>query len=169
MFSLLEVILMEFYTVKQISALLKTNEETVRRWIRAGKLGATLNSKKGGHIISADSLNEFVKRVPKYSSAITSAVTSSPLAISVILGGMLGGLITLADGNKKVTDKDVEKFLRKEIESRERLLKKKEDQLQKLADEIADERKILEQYQYAVYNLDLGTIAEKMNEERKRK
>lgn len=40
---------MKTYSVKEIADLLKTNPETVRRWIRDKKLEATIESKKGGH------------------------------------------------------------------------------------------------------------------------
>ena len=39
---------MRTYTVKEIAELLGTNPETVRRWIRDGKLQAVTNSKKKG-------------------------------------------------------------------------------------------------------------------------
>ena len=44
---------MASYTVKQIADMLNTNEETVRRWIRSGKLDATWVSKKSGNVISS--------------------------------------------------------------------------------------------------------------------
>ena len=72
---------MQFYTVKQVAETLKTNEETVRRWIRTGKLEAIQNSKKEGNLISADALNKFVKETPKY----TETLLKSPFAFSAIL------------------------------------------------------------------------------------
>lgn len=39
---------MKTYTVKEIAELLGTNPETVRRWIRDGKVQAEANSMKKG-------------------------------------------------------------------------------------------------------------------------
>ncbi len=48
-------------SVRTVAQLLQTNEETVRRWIREGKLQAEISSKKKGYTISADQLAEFLK------------------------------------------------------------------------------------------------------------
>ena len=66
---------MTFYTVKQIANMLKTNEETVRRWIRSGKLVASQNSKKGGNIVSSEALNQFIKNTPKYAPIIAASLS----------------------------------------------------------------------------------------------
>lgn len=54
------------YTVKDISEILLVNKETVRRWIRGGKLQGTLNSEKEGYIVDEFSLRQFVIDNPKY-------------------------------------------------------------------------------------------------------
>lgn len=154
---------MDSYTVKQVSQLLKTNEETVRRWIRSGKLPATLVSKKGGHTISAESLNYFVKQTPKYAPILAASLTASTLTMSAVIGSVIGGLLALADSNRNVSAKDVEAFLKKKIAAQEKSLKKKEAQLQKLQEEIENERQGLAKYQYALENLDLNEIADSMN------
>lgn len=160
---------MESYTVKQVAELLSTNEETVRRWIRSGKLGASLTSKKSGHIITADALNNFVKTTPKYASALASSAASSPFAISVIVGSLLGSMFALVEGNKRVTAKDVENFLKKKVKGHSQTIEKKEAQLQKIKAEIAEERQNLEKYQYALDNLDLTVIAENVNTAKRNK
>ena len=48
-------------SVRMVAELLHTNEETVRRWIRDGKLKAEISSKKKGYTISAEQLAEFLK------------------------------------------------------------------------------------------------------------
>lgn len=154
---------MDSYTVKQVSQLLKTNEETVRRWIRSGKLPATLVSKKGGHTISAESLNYFVKQTPKYAPILAASLAASTLTMSAVIGSVIGGLLALADSNRNVSAKDVEAFLKKKIAAQEKSLKKKEAQLQKLQEEIESERQGLAKYQYALENLDLNEIADSMN------
>jgi len=50
----------ENLSVKTVAELLQTNEETVRRWIRDGKLKAEISSKKKGYSISAAQLAEFL-------------------------------------------------------------------------------------------------------------
>lgn len=154
---------MDSYTVKQVSQLLKTNEETVRRWIRSGKLPATLVSKKGGHTISAESLSYFVKQTPKYAPILAASLAASTLTMSAVIGSVIGGLLALADSNRNVSAKDVEAFLKNKIAAQEKSLKKKEAQLQKLQEEIESERQGLAKYQYALEKLDLNEIADSMN------
>lgn len=48
------------YTVKQLSIILNVSEEQIRRWIRGGKLNATLHSKKEGYVIERDDFNAFL-------------------------------------------------------------------------------------------------------------
>ena len=57
---------MKTYSVKEIAKMLETNPETVRRWIRDGKLRADISSKKEGHVIYESELKEFFKTAPKY-------------------------------------------------------------------------------------------------------
>ena len=154
---------MDSYTVKQVSQLLKTNEETVRRWIRSGKLPATLASKKGGNTISADALNNFVKETPKYAPILAASLATSSLTMSAVIGSIIGSLFVLADSKKTVTSKDVESFLKKKIATQESILKKKEAQIKKLQEEIEIERQELARYLYALDNLDLNEIASNMN------
>ena len=59
---------MKLYTVKQIAEILNTNPETVRRWIRDGKLSAVQSSRKDGNIISEDAFNKFLAETSKYAS-----------------------------------------------------------------------------------------------------
>lgn len=55
------------YSTKQVASLLRVDEETVRRWIRTGKLKGDLNrGKKGGFRIDDMDLYKFVETNPKY-------------------------------------------------------------------------------------------------------
>ena len=54
------------YDVKTISKMLNVQQETVRRWIRSGKLKSTKRSKKEGNLISESDLNTFLIEYPKY-------------------------------------------------------------------------------------------------------
>jgi hypothetical protein len=54
------------YTVDELSELLMVNKETVRRWIRDGKLNGARNSKKEGYTVDEFSLQLFLIDNPKY-------------------------------------------------------------------------------------------------------
>ena len=45
---------MKMYSVKEISEMLDANPETVRRWIRAGKLKADQYSRKDGNMVQEE-------------------------------------------------------------------------------------------------------------------
>ncbi|MBO7451219.1 MAG: helix-turn-helix domain-containing protein [Clostridiales bacterium] len=52
--------------VNDISNALDVNPETVRRWIRSGKLKAQQNSKKEGNVITMEAFKDFLNDIPKY-------------------------------------------------------------------------------------------------------
>lgn len=54
------------YTVAEISDIVGTTPETVRRWIRNGLLNAELSSKKSGYIIHEEDLQLFMGKHTKY-------------------------------------------------------------------------------------------------------
>ena len=51
---------MDTYSVKEIADMLNTNPETVRRWIRSGKLEAIQESRKGGNVVTKSMLDAFL-------------------------------------------------------------------------------------------------------------
>lgn len=56
-----------YYTVSQIASKLDVNPETVRRWIRDGRLDAVRSScKKKGSRIDEKSLSDFLDKNPRY-------------------------------------------------------------------------------------------------------
>lgn len=57
---------MKTYNVMEIASLLNVNVETVRRWIRSGKLRSTQTSKKTGNVVNEQDLFEFLETKPKY-------------------------------------------------------------------------------------------------------
>lgn len=160
---------MNSYTVRQIADMLKTNEETVRRWIRSGKLVATQGSKKSGNVVTSAALNQFISETPKYAKAVAASLATSPFALSVVVGGLLGGLFSLMDENKAeaVTSTDVEDLLKRRISLHEKRLRTKKAAIQKLQAEIDDEQQNLDKYQYALENLDLELIATEINNGKK--
>ena len=55
------------FRVKDVADLLLTNGETIRLWIKKGRLKAiSLGSNKGGYRITKDSLDDFLNKNPKY-------------------------------------------------------------------------------------------------------
>lgn len=57
---------MRNYTIVEVAEMLNVTPEQVRRWIRSGKLIATIVSKKSGYVISEHDLFMFVRIIPKY-------------------------------------------------------------------------------------------------------
>ena len=74
---------MKTYSVKEIAEMLNTNPETVRRLIRDKKLDATIESKKGGHIVYEAALQEFLKSSPKY-AAVAKASLAGAIGAAVL-------------------------------------------------------------------------------------
>ena len=75
---------MKTYSVKEIAEMLNTNSETVRRWIRDKKLDATIESKKGGHIVYEAALHEFLKSSPKYAAAAKASLAGAVVGAAVL-------------------------------------------------------------------------------------
>ena len=96
---------MKTYTVKEIAELLGTNPETVRRWIRDGKLQAEANSKKKGEnkVILEGALNAFLKASPKYAATLAAPLT---LGVGAATLGVLGVNAVLAVRKAKEQELD---------------------------------------------------------------
>ncbi len=63
------------YTVGQVAKLLGVNKETVRRWIRSGKLEVgSLGSRKGGYLITQSALDVFQASRGKASAVDTETI-----------------------------------------------------------------------------------------------
>lgn len=78
---------MKSYSVKEIAEMLNTNPETVRRWIRDKKLDATIESKKGGHIVYEVALHEFLKSSPKYAAAAKASLAGTAAILPTVMVG----------------------------------------------------------------------------------
>ena len=127
------------FTVVEIAELFRTNPETVRRWVRSGKLIATQSSRKEGNLISDRSLKSFIDSKPKYREiAMTSFMTVLPLASAILFAttmGVLNGLIE----NIKTTDKDIIYILESEIEKSYQKINHNNEKISTLKKEIDDE------------------------------
>lgn len=142
---------MKTYSVKEIAEMLNTNSETVRRWIRDKKLDATIESKKGGHIVYEAALHEFLKSSPKYAAAAKASLAGAVVGAAVLPTVMVGGLVAqkLIDAEQlkkaRISNKDVINFLRGEIQRYTEAIKAKEDTIYQLQKQIeADQSQIAE-------------------------
>ena len=142
---------MKTYSVKEIAEMLNTNPETVRRWIRDKKLDATIESKKGGHIVYEAALHEFLKSSPKYAAAAKASLAGAVVGAVVLPTVMVGGLVAqkLIDVEQlkkaRISNKDVINFLRGEIQRYTEAIKAKEDTIHQLQKQIeADQSQITE-------------------------
>ncbi len=104
---------MASYSVKDVANLLGTSEETVRRWIRSGKLEATKHSNKEGSVISQNNLTRFAQETPKYAGAIAGAAAGTvggiAVAATLLLGSAIVDEIGIRDAN--IDSKEVERLL----------------------------------------------------------
>lgn len=144
---------MKTYSVKEIADLLNTNPETVRRWIRDKKLEATIESKKGGHMVYESALHTFLKSSPKYAS-----IASTALISTVMVGGLIAQKIIDVEQLKKarISDADIIKFLRSEIDSRMASIKNKEESISQLNMQIRSEQIQIDAFQQMIDTLCQG-------------
>lgn len=149
---------MKTYSVKEIAEMLNTNPETVRRWIRDKKLDATIESKKGGHIVYEAALHEFLKSSPKYAAAAKASLAGA-IGAAVIPTVMVGGLIAqkLIDAEQlkkaRISNVDVVNFLRGEIQKCTDAIKAKEDTIYQLQKQIEVDRSQISEFQKLIDSL----------------
>ena len=89
---------MDTYNVKQIADMLNTQPETVRRWIRSGKLYAEKASRKDGHVVTESDLNKFLKSSPKYAS-MAGGLIGVAAALTVAAVPVGGGIAATCFGS----------------------------------------------------------------------
>lgn len=143
---------MKTYSVKEIADMLNTNPETVRRWIRDKKLEATIESKKGGHIVYESALHTFLKSSPKYAS-----IASTALLSTMMVGGLIAQKIIDVEQLKKarVSNKDVIAFLHEEIKKRTEAIKAKEDTIYQLQKQIEADQSQITEFQRLIDSLSV--------------
>lgn len=142
--------MLKTYSVKEIADMLNTNPETVRRWIRDKKLDATIESKKGGHIIYESALHSFLKSSPKYAS-----IASTALLSSVMVGGLIAQKIIDIEQLKKarISDEDIIKFLKSEIDVRKASIKVKAENIEQIKLQIQSEHNQINVFQKMIDSL----------------
>lgn len=153
---------MKIYSVKDIANLLNTNPETVRRWIRAGKLKADKISRKDGNTVREDDLYKFLRSTTKYASMATGLVATNPfLALTTAVGvDVLGTIITsLASKQPKsghevgILSDDVRCALKKSIIESEGMIERKRAAIAELQAEINKEQRQIKDYETALEHL----------------
>lgn len=152
---------MKTYSVKEIAEMLNTNPETVRRWIRDKKLDATIESKKGGHIVYEAALHEFLKSSPKYAAAAKASLAGAVVGAAVLPTVMVGGLVAqkLIDAEQlkkaRISNKDIINFLRGEIQRYTEAIKAKEDTIHQLQKQIEADQLQITEFQKLVDSLSV--------------
>ncbi len=155
---------MKDYNVQQVSDLLKANPETVRRWIRSGKLKAVQDSRKGGNIISEEALKKFMRETPKYAGLVATVFAPVAVALPIAVGSLMGSIMSAIYGQKqKVSSDDIAKYLRIEIDRYEKSVVQKKKTIEQLQAEVISDEKQIESYKYALQNIDLKVVAKEVN------
>ena len=152
---------MKTYSVKEIAEMLNTNPETVRRWIRDKKLDATIESKKGGHIVYEAALHEFLKSSPKYAAAAKASLVGAAVGAAVLPTVMVGGLIAqkLIDAEQlkkaRISNDDVINFLRGEIKKYTDAIKTKKETIHQLQKQIETDQSQIAEFQKLIESLSV--------------
>lgn len=138
---------MKSYSVKQVADLLKTNPETVRRWIRSDKLAAQQDSRKGGNIIYESALQEFVKSTPKYAGTTAALLFGTAALSTALIGGLVAQKVSFEEQLKKaqISSDSISKFIVTEIEATTNSITNKKKTIRHLESEIESESKKIEE------------------------
>lgn len=147
---------MKTYSVKEIAEMLNTNPETVRRWIRDKKLDASIESKKGGHIVYEAALQEFLRSSPKYAAIAKTSLAGAAILSTVVVGGLVAAqkLIDLDQLKKaRISTQDIILFLRGEIQKRQDAIKSKEATIHQLQKQIEADQTQISEYQKLIDSL----------------
>ncbi|CBK74170.1 DNA binding domain, excisionase family [Butyrivibrio fibrisolvens 16/4] len=136
---------MNTYSVKEISEMLGTNPETVRRWIREGKLEATQESRKDGNTVSEANLQKFLESTPKYAGLIAGGALAMGVPIVGAALAVLGGVAVGASSKKmkqlqdNVSSENIISYLNEEIEKHQVAIEEKKKNIKKIEMEIKKE------------------------------
>ena len=147
---------MKTYSVKEIAEMLNTNPETVRRWIRDKKLDASIESKKGGHIVYEAALQEFLRTSPKYAAIAKTSIAGAAVLSTVVVGGLVAAqkLIDLDQLKKaRISTQDIVLFLKGEIQKSRDAIKSKEATIHQLQKQIEADQTQISEYQKLIDSL----------------
>lgn len=136
---------MKTYTVKEISDMLKIDPETVRRWIRSGKLQAEQSSRKDGNVVTDQMFQSFLMQSPKYAKLVAPLV-ATPVGVTVTAASVLTGIIAQQYiknekvKNAQINVKEILGLLENEIKNHEINIESKQKVIKQLQHDIAMER-----------------------------
>lgn len=158
---------MKTYTVKEISKILNKNPETVRRWIRDGKLKADQDSRKGGNYVTEAELQKFLKKTPKY-AALAGGIAAAAMPVvgwPIAIGGLVGGILGLLDSDTKAKDipinsEKVLKAVQENIAQCQETIEKKREAISQLEDEISIEEQRIEALEVTLDQVKVHLITE---------
>lgn len=159
------------YSVKQIAEMLDTNPETVRRWIRAGRLESSRASKKEGNVVSEDALKTFLERTPKYAAAAAGMAAAGILlpsvpvigaSLAVSVGMSVASALARLERRKAETASDAkENLIQLQIEKKQLLeqiraeAQQLQEQLKKQEQQLQEDKRWLQLLQCLVQELEL--------------
>ena len=152
---------MDTYNVKQIADMLNTKPETVRRWIRSGKLHAKKASRKDGHVVTKSDLNKFLKSSPKYAS-MTGGLVGETMTMSVaavpVVGGIAATYLATTKNAKEMGDgsfskEDATRYLQEEIERRNQSINQKLATIEQLQREITNDQQQITECKFVLGQL----------------
>lgn len=135
------------YTVEAVADLLATNTETVRRWIRDGKLKSTCLSNRQGHRIQEEDLKTFLQSSKKYSKALALlaipavAAINAPVTLVSATVGAVAGVMNFAlkkDATTAPQPKQIDPItaLQTQITQSQQIIAEIEEEIQRLQQQI---------------------------------
>ena len=139
---------MKTYSVKEVAEILNTNPETVRRWIRSGKLESVQTSRKEGNIITEGMLRAFLKATPKYAKfakaimMISGTAGISTALATVAASSLLAEILVTNDqvAKAKISNSAIEKKIRDMIKAKKEAIIRKEETVRQIQEEIVQDR-----------------------------
>jgi excisionase family DNA binding protein len=157
-----EVDSVKTYNVKQIADMLNTQPETVRRWIRSGKLYAEKASRKEGNVVKESDLNKFLKSSPKYASlagGLVGAAVMMPVAAVPVVGGIAASYLAASKkaketGDESFSKEDVTRYLQAEIERRNQSINQKLSTIEQLQREITNDQQQITECNFVLGQLE---------------
>lgn len=147
------------YSVKEIADMLNTNPETVRRWIRSGKLEAIQESRKGGNVVTKSMLDAFLKSSPKY-AGIATGLLATPVGLTTTTAAIVGGILTQqlikSDEikNAHVNISEIKKFLLANIQTSKENISRKKKSIEHLQEEIEAEQERIDETEKLIEELE---------------
>ena len=156
---------MKTYSVKEIADMLKTNPETVRRWIRLGKLEAIQSSRKEGNVVTEQSFNKFLKSMPKYAGIAASTVGllgGFSLPVLAVVSAILTHQYMMEDKikNAQVSISELSKLIEAHINNSKKTILSKKEEIKKINLEIEAEKHNIQDMEELLKNLTSQKIKE---------